>query len=241
MPRANTILVVDDESEVRTAFRLALTRAGYRVIECDNGEDALATFRQECPALIILDVDMPRRNGWETLEEIRRVAHGQPILMITDVNDVSSRVRGLTTGADDYVGKPCTASELVARVKALLRRVPPAPRVISRLTLGPTSVDLERKVVERNGAVLRLTRTESQLLTLLVRRPGVPVTKDEIIQAVWDGREGCEHTLDTHVWRLRRKLDDVTEPPRYLLNHPGIGFSLQAESLSGPGSISTKP
>src|SRR5687768_15661900 len=125
------ILVVDDDADVRALFKAALVRAGYDVTECGDGLEALERMQQEPSDLIILDVEMPRLNGRRTLTELRRRGFAQPVLMITHLNDVDSRVRGLEEGADDYLGKPCVPAELLARVHALLRRA--GTRVDGRL------------------------------------------------------------------------------------------------------------
>lgn len=223
-----TILIVDDDACVRSAFRRALEGAGFAVLEGAEGDEALQLARRHSPALVLLDVDMPARDGWSTLEALRGSGYAQPILMITHVGDVASKVRGLDGGADDYLPKPCTAVELLARVRALLRRAAPPPARPRRWRLGPVVLDLDRKLAVVGPRTVRLTRTEFALLELLASRPGVPVPREEIFARVWGGKEGNSHTLDTHIWRLRQKLGDNTDEPQYLLNHPGVGFSLSA-------------
>jgi two-component system, OmpR family, response regulator MprA len=232
MSSADTILIVDDDPTVRQAFAIALTRAGYAVRECEDGIEALEQVQAAEPSLIILDVDMPGLDGWKTLAKLRQRGCVRPILMITHVHDVDSRVQGLESGADDYLGKPCSASEVVARVRALLRRAPLRRSRQTRLRLGNVSVDLEKKVASQGNETARLTRTECALLDILVRRPGVPVSREDIFRHVWGAKPGQSHTLDTHIWRLRRKLGDTGENPRWLLNHPGQGFALAEEVVA---------
>jgi two-component system, OmpR family, response regulator MprA len=174
-------------------------------------------------------VEMPRMNGWKTLAELRRRKCPQPILMVTHVNDVDSRVHGLDTGADDYIGKPCTAGELQARVRALLRRAPGTTKRPSVLHFGPTVVDLDKKSATRDGEPVRLTRTEYALLELLCENLGKPVSREQINLRVWGGQQSSSHTLDTHLWRLRQKLGDTDDEPRWIRNLPAIGFVLSLE------------
>lgn len=225
------VMLVDDDAEVRGLFSEALRRAGFRVCECKDGSEALARIELERPALIVLDVEMPKMNGWKTLTEIRRQRRSEPVLMITHVNDPDSRVHGLEHGADDYVGKPCSAQELVARVRALLRRAPLAGGELGLLRMGEVLVDLDRKSAESPGGPLRLTKTEYSLLRVLRENIGAPVSRERIFAAVWGGREGNSHTLDTHIWRLRQKLGDTGDEPRWISNRAGLGYVLAPEAV----------
>jgi two-component system response regulator MprA len=229
MPAPAKILLVDDDPDVRAQFAAALSQVGYQVAHCEDGMSALECLAAENPALIILDVEMPRMNGWKTLAELRRRKCPQPILMVTHVNDVDSRVHGLDTGADDYIGKPCTAGELQARVRALLRRAPGTTKRPSVLHFGPTVVDLDKKSATRDGEPVRLTRTEYALLELLCENLGKPVSREQINLRVWGGQQSSSHTLDTHLWRLRQKLGDTDDEPRWIRNLPAIGFVLSLE------------
>ena len=223
------IWIVDDSPEIRFVFRRTLMDGGYEVFEWGNGFDALEQLRDGSPDLIILDVSMPQMDGWKTLRELRQRGYAQPVLMITAVNDVDSRVRGLDNGADDYVGKPCDGHELLARVGALLRRAPPASTVNGRiLQLGDARIDLAARTATKAKKDLKLTRTDYLLLTLLNEHRGTPVSRDLILQRVWEGQAGGSHAFDTHIWRLRRKLGDSSEEPRWIRNVPGIGYVLEA-------------
>lgn len=229
MASAEKILIVDDDPTVRGAFSAALAKAGFAVSECGDGLEALERVKVEVPSLIILDVDMPRLNGWKTLAELRRRGCARPVLMVTHVDDIDSRVRGLESGADDYIGKPCDAPELLARVRAVLRRSAPVQTLISELHFGNVTVDLERKTAMRDAAPMPLTRTEYALLTVLSEHIGTPVSREIINARVWGGRVGNSHTLDTHLWRLRRKIGDDGDKPRWIRNHAGIGYTMAAE------------
>ena len=226
------ILIVDDDPTVRSAYRVVLERAEYDVSECTDGLAALDWIRDEVPSLIILDVEMPHLDGWKTLAELRRRGCTRPVLMVTHVDDTASRVRGLDTGADDYIAKPCDAPELLARVRALLRRSTPV-HAATPLRFGNLVVDLERKTATRGKTEIRLTRTEYALLTLLREHIGTPVSRELIIAQVWGGKEGNSHTLDTHLWRLRKKIGDTGDKPRWIQNHAGIGYTMSMESANG--------
>lgn len=220
------VWIIDDDAAVRAVFERALTEAGYVVAQLEDGLAALGLLRDETPALAILDVDMPRLDGWKTLAELRRRGCSAPVLMVTHVNDVDSRIHGLEAGADDYLGKPCHAAELIARVRALLRRQN-GTDASSTLRLGSVTVDFQRRTATRDDAPLKLTRTDFALLELLAAHRGVPVSRAEIIERVWQGSAGSSHALDTHLWRLRRKLGD--DEGRWIASVTGIGFVLNAQ------------
>lgn len=228
MSTAPKIWIVDDDDAVRLVFSRVLSDAGYAVTLCADGQEAVEKLRTESPSLILLDVDMPRLNGWQTLEELRRAGYTQPILMITNVNDVPSRVRGLEKGADDYIGKPCSISELLARVQALLRRAAKSAKGEAQpLRFGTVIVDVENKTATKAGEPLRLSRTDYALLTVLRENPGKPITRERLLNRVWQDQAGSSHALDTHLWRLRKKIGDDGNEPRWILNVPGIGYVLK--------------
>lgn len=229
MPTTEKILLVDDDPAVRRAFRQALTSMGYAVGECEDGMVLLERIQAEEPSLIVLDVEMPRMDGWKTLAELRRRGWKQPVLMVTHVDDVDSCVRGLDSGADDYVSKPCSAPELLARVRALLRRAASVRTVPTTLRFGDVLVDLERKTATCGTEEFRLTRSEFALLACLLEKIGTPVSREVIFERVWGGKVGKSHTLDTHLWRLRKKLGDTSDNPHWICNHAGVGYSLAVE------------
>ena len=197
--------------------------------ECADGAAALDWLRGHLAHVVLLDVDMPGVDGWHTLAELRRRGFTQPVLMVTHVDDPDSRIKGLDTGADDYIGKPCSVPELLARVRAVLRRAPPRP-ASALLRLGPNHIDLAAFRAERDGRPLRLSRTDYALLALLHAHAGRPVARELVLQRIWAGASGSSHALDTHVWRLRRKLADAADPPRWLRSVPGVGYSLHPEA-----------
>jgi two-component system, OmpR family, response regulator MprA len=229
MSIAHQIWIIDDDPDVRKAFSYALIHGGYGISEYRDGAEALAQLEADPPALIILDIDMPKLNGWQTLVALRERGYAKPIIMITGTNDVNSRVKGLELGADDYVGKPCVVSELLARVKALLRRsAPPFPPSAVLLQQGDLSIDVENKIATKAGVPLRLTRTDYALLKLLSKNVGKPVSREIILREVWEAQSGNSHALDTHLWRLRGKLGDTSPTRQWIQNIPGIGFMMTA-------------
>lgn len=231
MSVGHKILLVDDEARVRAGFRRALTGAGYHILECENGVEALTRIERERPALVILDVNMPQLNGWQTLTELRRRGSKQLVLMMTEFNDLDSRVHGLDRGADDYMGKPFEASELRARVRALLRRAPAALASPDPLRFGELVVDLESKSAHRGTEPVRFTRTEYALLELFRRHAGRPVSREVMLEAMWGTRSGNSNTIATHLWRLRKKLGEDGDQGRWIKNLPGIGYVMTDDTM----------
>lgn len=222
------ICVVDDEEAIRLVLTRFLIASGYQPLECKDGVEALETVERENPALLLMDVDMPRLNGWETLRQLRHRGYRVPVIMLTRVDDIPARIRGLEAGADDYIGKPCDLMELLARIRALLRRAPESSVTLPLLKLGPNVIDLERKSARQAEAELHLTRKEFALLTLLARYHGKPVSREQLSREVWGAKETSNsHTLDTHLWRLKKKLGD--KESQWIRSMPGIGFVLEGE------------
>lgn len=229
------VLVVDDEPRIAQIVTLYLQREGYSVLVARDGVDALRQARVEPPDLVILDLLLPRLSGWEVCRALRqdqRTAN-LPIIMVTARDDVADRILGLELGADDYVVKPFDPRELVARVRAVLRRV--ADRVASPaeaasggiLRCGDVRVDLERREVRRGGEVITLTRSEFRILATLARQPGRVFSRLELINAVQgEAFEGYERTIDSHIKNLRRKLEPDPRQPRYILTVFGVGYKL---------------
>lgn len=231
---APEILIVDDDDAIRAVFGHVLRIAGFAVTECPDGVAAVERWKEFPPALILLDVEMPRMNGWKTLAELRRIGCTQPILMVTSMNHVDARVQGLETGADDYLGKPCNAYELVARVRALLRRASRPPVEIGVvLHFGELKVDLTKKKAQRGSTAVPLTATDYKLLSLLREHLGEPVSRELIVERVWSSRANATHALETHLWRLRKKLGEAGGETNWIRNLPGVGYVLDA-AAAGP-------
>jgi len=218
------ILVVDDELAVRESLRRALALEGHDVGLAADGREALATIARSAPDLVVLDVLMPELDGLEVSRRLRAAGDRTPILMLTARAEVGDRVAGLDAGADDYLGKPFALDELLARVRALLRRTPSSdePLRFADLALDPAA-----RTVSRNGRPIELTRTECALLELLIRNPRRVLTRSEILLAVWGYDFGPNsNSLEVYVGYLRRKTEEGGEP-RLIQTVRGVGYSLR--------------
>lgn len=221
-----TILVVDDEKNLVSLVRAYLENTGFRVVTAYNGRDALFMARDEKPDLIILDIMMPELDGHEFMRFHRREKN-TPIILLTAKVDEHDRILGLELGADDYVTKPFSPRELVARVKAVLRRLgreEPASPILRR---GDLIVDQESYVVTCNGARVDLTRSEFDLLVVLMNAPGRAFSRLELLNRLQGSViEGYERTIDVHVKNLRAKIEDNPRKPRYIETVYGVGYRL---------------
>ena len=231
------LLLAEDDADLRMVCAELLRTAGYRVLEAADGLEALELWEREDPELIILDLDMPRLNGWRTLERLQLRGCRQPVMMLTGQGDVDTRVKGLAAGADDYLCKPCHSQELIARVQALLRRSQPAPGGIKLLRFGDLTVDLAERTATATTGPVAFTRTEYALLELLARHHRRPVSRETILDAVWGyTNRPNTRTVETHIWRLRGKLGDPGGESRWIRTIPGEGYLLDcadaAEALS---------
>lgn len=227
---AAKVLIVDDCELHRSVCAEILRAAGYRAAEAVDGLEGLRRWAEEPADLVILDVDMPGLNGWETLARLRGGGFTGPVLMCTGSIAVESRVRGLAEGADDYICKPCDHRELLARVNAALRRRQPVmPACLPVLHFGDTVVDLGRGIAANREGDLRLTRTELALLTLFARHGDRLLPRGFILSEIW-GYDGSlpTRTVETHIYRLRHKLGDPAESPRWILTAPG-GYRMQPD------------
>jgi len=226
MPR---ILIIEDELPMRTALADLLTSEGHRVLVAADGAAGLARALAEQPDLILLDVMMPRLDGFALAGELRRLGRSTPILMLTAKGQVDDRVRGLDAGADDYLVKPFSGAELLARVRALLRRHQrDAVRVPDRVRLGAVELDFARLTAQRDGSALHLTPKEWAMLRLLLEAPGEPVSRERFLDVVWGVNAfPTTRTVDTHIATLRAKLEPDPEAPRFLKTVHGIGYKLE--------------
>ena len=226
------ILVVDDERPMRASICHCLQAEGYRVLEAADGVAGLETIAKEKPSLVILDVSMPNLTGLEVAAELRRLGLMIPVLMLTTRQEVAQKVEGLNAGADDYLGKPFDRRELVARVQALLRRqgTTATAQAISVLRFGEVEIDLVKHTASKGKTPLPLTRTEYALLELLAKNMGASVSRDLILDVVWGYTYfPSTRTVDTHIWRLRKKIGDNGETPRWLKKAQGEGYILTAD------------
>ncbi len=225
------ILVVDDEPRYLEIIRFNLESAGYRVSCEASGEAALDAAGAEEHDLIVLDVMLPGIDGFEVLTRVRERS-GCPVIMLTAKGAEQDKVRGLRLGADDYVTKPFSAQELLARVEAVLRRAHPSEssgRERTAISVGDLAIDRQSKQVTLAGTEVRLSPTEYRLLECLALNAGVLLSRDELLTQVW-GKEykGEDEILRVTLWRLRQKLSDDPSSPRYIVTRPGLGYMFVA-------------
>ena len=223
MAPVRTVLLVDDDQNLREVAHYALSRAGFRVEEAANGRDALAAARARPPDLIVLDVRMPEMDGLEVCRELRKTSR-VPIVFLSSADEEIDRVLGLELGGDDYLGKPFSPRELVARARAVLRRLDPPAASKDVLRRGPLALDEERFEASWNGNAVVLTVTEFNLLAALLRAPGKVFTRDELISRAYDGIVVSERTVDSHLRRVRAKLAAVGGEPIETVH--GLGYRL---------------
>ena len=221
------ILIVDDEPRMRRFVRMNLELEGLRVSEASDGLEAIRKVREEMPDLVVLDVEMPHLDGFETLAEIRRTSP-VPVIMLTVRGEEEERIKGLDLGADDYVTKPFSARELVSRINAVLRRVELSSPVerSSRVEVDERlSVDFDRREVLVNGEPVKLRPTEYRLLHYFVQNPGRMLSHEQLLSKVW----GPEYVDDNQILRLyvtylRQKIEPDPSTPRYIFNERGVGY-----------------
>jgi two-component system, OmpR family, phosphate regulon response regulator PhoB len=219
------ILVVDDEPDITALVAYHLAKAGYRVSTAANGPDALKAAREERPDIVILDIMLPGVSGYDVLAELRRREETRDVgvILLTARREEPDRIRGLSLGADDYLTKPFSPTELALRVNALLRRLAaPAVTSGSTLTAGPVSVDRSSHRVSVDGRDVELTATEYKLLVTLVERRGRVQTRPQLLETVWEAQPDIQtRTVDMHVQRLRSKLGDAGD---YIETVRGFGY-----------------
>ncbi len=230
------ILVADDEASIRRILETRLSMIGYDIVTAADGEEAIAAFNKTNPDLLILDIMMPKIDGYGVVREIRRTSD-VPIIILTALGDVSERITGLELGADDYVVKPFSPKELEARVKCVLRRTNTKEAAVTTgkvaknvITTGNIKIDTARRQVFRKNERIRLTGMEFSLLELLVNNSGQAYSRNEILQHVWS--YPADHRIDTrvvdvHISRLRSKLETDPANPELILTARGIGYMFQ--------------
>jgi DNA-binding response OmpR family regulator len=219
------ILLVEDEYSMTVALEDAFKHCGFEVASAPDGETGLDMVEEKNPDLVILDVMLPGIDGFEVCRRLREQGFMRPVLMLTARSQEVDKVIGLELGADDYVTKPFSDRELLARVKALLRRSTRDLPMLEKCRFGTVKVDFTHFTAEKNGRVLRLTSTEFSLLHLLISSKGKVLTREELLNKVW-GYEFFpqSRTVDNHILRLRQKLEDDPNRPRNILTVHGLGY-----------------
>ena len=229
MEEKQRILVVDDESQLTRVLRRSLSAQGYEVRIAGDGEFALQTFRDWPPALVITDLAMPNMSGLELCRQLRQIST-VPIIVLSVRGEESTKVEALDAGADDYVTKPFGMDELLARIRATLRRAPDADSGSSILEVGDFRIDLEAHSATQKGNELRLTPKEFDLMVHFLRHAGKVLTHRALLGAVWGGdyTEQPEY-LRVFIGQLRKKIEPETSAPRYIVTEPWIGYRFNPE------------
>ena len=223
------ILMVEDEEALSDPLAFLLGREGFQTVVVDNGLDALPTFEREGADLVLLDVMLPGMPGTEVCRKLREVS-SVPIIMLTAKDSELDKVFGLELGADDYVTKPYSARELIARIRAVLRRrsAEPDTPTDAVLTGGPVRMDIDRHVVTVNGEEVPMPLKEFELLEILLRNVGRVMTRGQLIERVWGADYvGDTKTLDVHIKRLRSKIEPDSSAPRYVVTVRGLGYKFE--------------
>jgi two-component system KDP operon response regulator KdpE len=226
---ADKILVVDDNPGLRDALELNLEQEGYQVITAGDGQEAIRLVYSEHPDLLVLDIMMPRMNGWQVCQRIREMSN-MPIIMLTAKAEEADIIKGLKLGADDYLTKPFGVDELLARVHAALRRARSRGSVSEKATCsnGYLSINLDTRRVTVNGQVVKLTPTEYRLLALLAANQGQTLEFRHILESVWGAEYvGAVDYVRTYIWYLRRKIEPDPKNPCYLLTELNVGYRFE--------------
>jgi two-component system, OmpR family, response regulator RegX3 len=234
MPKRR-VLVIEDEESISEPLAAALDREGFAATVAVTVSEGLEAFRSKSPELVLLDVMLPDGDGRDLLRQIRAISR-VPVIMLTARTEEMDRVIGLELGADDYVAKPFSAAELLARIRAVLRRTAaPAPGDRSSLEVGDVTMDLDTRTVTRAGERVELALKEFELLRMLMESAGKVVTRTDLMDEVWDPNwYGPTKTLDVHVSSLRKKLNDDPTTPRYIHTVRGVGFRFASpDELAG--------
>jgi DNA-binding response OmpR family regulator len=222
------ILIVEDELAMRTALVDLLKANGYRVIAAIDGAAGLEQALEEKPDLVLLDIMLPGLDGFAVCREIRRRLPALPIIMITAKAQVDDRVTGLDAGADDYLVKPFSSRELLARIRASLRRFERGRASVDQVRIGDVRIDFQAQQCMRGGKRVDLTAKEFRVLRLLAERRGAPVTRDEFLEIVWGyNAYPTTRTVDNQILSLRNKLEPEPAHPRYLVTVHGVGYRLE--------------
>jgi DNA-binding response OmpR family regulator len=221
-----TILVVEDEPQLALGLKDALEFEGFRVLTCGTGRDGVHQAKNERPHAVLLDLMLPDINGYQVCQEIRRSDGFVPIIMLTAKSQEADKIRGLDAGADDYVTKPFSVGELVARIRAIFRRTQ-RPSEAQTFAIGGASVNLAAHTVTRGSSVESLSFYEVELLRLLHERLGQPVSRDEILNKIW-GLEAhpTNRTIDNFIVKLRRKIERHPDKPAHILTVYGFGYKM---------------
>lgn len=222
-----TVLIVDDEPHIVLGLKDALEFEGFRIVTASNGKDAVQLARVERPNAILLDLMLPDKNGYQICEEVRRFDPSVPILMLTARSQEADKIRGLDAGADDYVTKPFSLGELIARLRALFRRAM-RPVEVASFRIGRSVVNVAAQTLQHDGKKPeQLSFYETELLRLLYERQGQPVSREEILNKIWGmDANPTNRTIDNFIVKLRKKIEKKPEEPMHILTVYGFGYKL---------------
>lgn len=230
------VLVIDDDKQIVRLLQSYLEQAGFAVLTAHDGETALHTIRRERPDLVVLDLMLPGRDGWEITRHLRADEHlaATPIVMLTARVEDSDKILGLELGADDYVTKPFNPAEVIARVRAVLRRAAGPPRPVRVVENRGLRLDLDRHEVSLPGRPVETTPTEFAILRALLENPNHAFTRGELIEkALGYNYEGLDRTVDSHIKNLRKKIESDPSQPEYIETVFGVGYRMRDESGAG--------
>jgi DNA-binding response OmpR family regulator len=227
------ILIIEDERGLRIAVKDELEFEGFEVDVADDGPTGLAAIRRSPPDLVVLDLMLPGRNGFHICQTVRAEGIQTPIIVVTARDQEVDKVRGLELGADDYLTKPFGLAELVARIRAVLRRGRKNEDASEILEVRPIRVDLRRHRAFKGASELQLTDMEFRILVLLLKHPGEVITRDDFLKQVWGEDVYVSHrTVDTHVATLRKKIEDDVENPVYIRSVRNVGYRFRENTIS---------
>lgn len=219
------VLVVEDDPSIAIGLRINLESEGYAVTVAEDGELGLSLARSGAPDLVVLDVMLPKKNGLEVLHELRSEGRTMPIIILSAKNAEMDKVAGLELGAEDYVAKPFSLAELLARVRAALRRGSPAPPPRRTLVIGDVEVDVGARSVRRGSEIIDMTATEFDVLVCLMSERGSVLSRDDIFRRVWGpNHHGTPRTVDNFIQQLRAKLEPDPQEPVYIQTVRGVGY-----------------
>lgn len=223
----SSILVIDDDVNLSDLLAEYLRDQAYIVHTARDGQKGLRTFFDQKPDLIVLDVTMPVKDGWETLKRIREMSQ-TPVIMLTARSDESDVLRGFSLGADDYINKPFSFAQLSARIRAVLTRSGESTSTTEQLEAGALKMDLATRRVTRDGKLIPLTPTEFKLLATLMRHPGEVISAEDLVREVWGPQYANEiGFVRRYVWHLRQKVERDPENPKYIHNDRGYGYRFE--------------
>jgi two-component system, OmpR family, alkaline phosphatase synthesis response regulator PhoP len=226
-PGKKKILIIEDEPQIVLGLTDALSFEGFDVVAADNGKKGVALARQAKPHAIILDLMLPDTNGFLVCEHLRQFDRLVPIIMLTARNAEVDKIRGLDAGADDYLTKPFSVGELIARIRAIFRRAERAPELPETFDIGKANVNLQAHTITRGSDTEQLSFYEVGLLRLLRDRNGQPVSRDEILQKVWGvDAHPTNRTVDNFIVKLRKKIEKKPDKPEHILTVYGFGYKL---------------